>query len=82
MNKIVITVPEEADGTRADKFLAEAIDHLTRSALQKLIFKIRVTLKMQFRRPLQELRNIYTKLMKRTKSEPKALCSLFAETFL
>ena len=37
MNKIVITVPEEADGARADKFLAEAIDHLTRSALQKLI---------------------------------------------
>ena len=37
MNKIVITVPEEADGTRADKFLAEEIDHLTRSALQKLI---------------------------------------------
>lgn len=37
MNKIVITVPEDADGTRADKFLAESIDHLTRSALQKLI---------------------------------------------
>ena len=37
MNKIVITVPEDADGARADKFLAEAIDHLTRSALQKLI---------------------------------------------
>ncbi len=37
MNKIVITVPEEADGARIDKFLAEAIDHLTRSALQKLI---------------------------------------------
>ena len=37
MNKIVITVPEEFDGTRADKFLAESIDHLTRSALQKLI---------------------------------------------
>ena len=37
MNKIVITVPEEFDGTRADKVLAEAIDHLTRSALQKLI---------------------------------------------
>ena len=37
MNKIVITVPEEFDSTRADKFLAEAIDHLTRSALQKLI---------------------------------------------
>ncbi len=37
MNKIVVTVPEEADGIRADKFLAEAIDHLTRSALQKLI---------------------------------------------
>lgn len=37
MNKIVITVPEEFDGSRADKFLAEAIDHLTRSALQKLI---------------------------------------------
>ena len=37
MNKIVITVPEEADGARADKILAEAIDHLTRSALQKLI---------------------------------------------
>lgn len=37
MNKIVVTVPEESDGTRADKFLAEAIDHLTRSALQKLI---------------------------------------------
>lgn len=37
MNKIVITVPEEADGARVDKFLAEAIDYLTRSALQKLI---------------------------------------------
>ncbi|MBP1569112.1 MAG: RluA family pseudouridine synthase [Oscillospiraceae bacterium] len=37
MNKIIVTVPEEFDGTRADKFLAEAIDHLTRSALQKLI---------------------------------------------
>ena len=37
MNKIVITVPEEFDGARADKFLAEAIDHLTRSALQKII---------------------------------------------
>ena len=37
MNKIVITVPEDSDGARADKFLAEAIDHLTRSALQKLI---------------------------------------------
>ena len=37
MNKIVITVPEEADGARADKFLADAIDYLTRSALQKLI---------------------------------------------
>ncbi|MBQ5322228.1 MAG: RNA pseudouridine synthase, partial [Oscillospiraceae bacterium] len=33
----MVTVPEEFDGTRADKFLAEAIDHLTRSALQKLI---------------------------------------------
>lgn len=37
MNKIVITVPEEAEGTRADKFLSESIDYLTRSALQKLI---------------------------------------------
>ena len=37
MIKIVITVPEEADGARADKFLADAIDYLTRSALQKLI---------------------------------------------
>ncbi len=37
MNKIVITVPEEGEGARADKFLAESIDHLTRSALQKLI---------------------------------------------
>ena len=37
MNKIVITVPEDSDGIRIDKFLAEAIDHLTRSALQKLI---------------------------------------------
>ncbi len=37
MNKIVITVPEDGDGARADKFLAENIDHLTRSALQKLI---------------------------------------------
>ena len=37
MNKIVITVPEEADGARADKFLADSIDYLTRSALQKLI---------------------------------------------
>ena len=37
MNKIVVTVPEEAEGTRVDKFLAESIDYLTRSALQKLI---------------------------------------------
>ena len=37
MNKIVITVPEEADGARLDKFLAESIDYLTRSALQKVI---------------------------------------------
>lgn len=37
MNKIVVTVPEDSDNLRADKFLAEAIDHLTRSALQKLI---------------------------------------------
>ena len=37
MNKIVITVPEDSDGMRIDKFLAEAIDYLTRSALQKLI---------------------------------------------
>lgn len=37
MNKIVVSVPEEFDDIRADKFLSEAIDHLTRSALQKLI---------------------------------------------
>lgn len=37
MNKIVISVPEEYDGIRIDKFLAESIDYLTRSALQKLI---------------------------------------------
>ncbi len=37
MNKIVVTVPEEFDDIRVDKFLSEAIDHLTRSALQKLI---------------------------------------------
>ncbi len=37
MNKIILTVTEESEGMRADKFLAENIDHLTRSALQKLI---------------------------------------------
>ena len=37
MNKIVITVSEEAEGMRLDKFLAESIDYLTRSALQKVI---------------------------------------------
>ncbi len=37
MNKIVVSVPEEYDGIRIDKFLAENIDYLTRSALQKLI---------------------------------------------
>ena len=37
MNKIVISVPEEYDGIRIDKFLAENIDYLSRSALQKLI---------------------------------------------
>ena len=30
MNKIVITVPEEAEGARLDKFLSESIDYLTR----------------------------------------------------
>ena len=37
MNKIVITVSEEAEGMRLDKFLSESIDYLTRSALQKVI---------------------------------------------
>lgn len=37
MNKIVITVPEDAEGLRIDKFLSDAIDYLTRSSLQKLI---------------------------------------------
>lgn len=37
MNKIVLTVPEEWEGMRVDKFLAENIDYLTRSALQKII---------------------------------------------
>ena len=37
MNKIVLSVPEEADGIRLDKFLADSVDYLTRSALQKMI---------------------------------------------
>ena len=37
MNKIVLSVPEEADGVRLDRFLADSVDYLTRSALQKLI---------------------------------------------
>lgn len=37
MNKIVVSVSEENEGERADKFLADNIDMLTRSALQKLI---------------------------------------------
>lgn len=44
MNKIVITVPEEAEGARLDKFLAESIDYLTRSALQKVIASGGVTI--------------------------------------
>ncbi len=37
MNEIIVTVPEEHDGIRIDKFLSESIDYLTRSAIQKLI---------------------------------------------
>lgn len=37
MNKIVLSVPEEAEGVRLDRFLADSVDYLTRSALQKLI---------------------------------------------
>ncbi len=37
MNRIVLTVPDKAEGARVDKFLTENIDHFTRSALQKLI---------------------------------------------
>lgn len=37
MNKIVLTVDEDSDGIRADKFLTENIDYLTRSAIQKII---------------------------------------------
>lgn len=37
MNEIIVTVPEEYDGIRIDKFLSESIDYLTRSAIQKLI---------------------------------------------
>ena len=44
MNKIVITVPEEAEGARLDKFLAKSIDYLTRSALQRVIASGGVTI--------------------------------------
>lgn len=44
MNKIVLSVPEEADGVRLDKFLSDNIDCLTRSALQKLIVSGNVTM--------------------------------------
>ncbi len=44
MNKIVLSVPEEADGVRLDKFLSDNIDYLTRSALQKLIVSGNVTM--------------------------------------
>ncbi|HPR39457.1 MAG TPA: RluA family pseudouridine synthase [Oscillospiraceae bacterium] len=37
MNKIVLTVPEESDGERADRFLSDNIDYMSRSAVQKLI---------------------------------------------
>ncbi|HNW05192.1 MAG TPA: RluA family pseudouridine synthase [Oscillospiraceae bacterium] len=37
MDKIVLTVPEEFDGERADRFLSDSIDYLSRSAVQKLI---------------------------------------------
>lgn len=43
MNNIVIPVGEENDGERADKFLAESIDFLTRSALQKLFSEGNIT---------------------------------------
>lgn len=45
MNEIVVTVPEEFDGVRVDKFLSESIDYLTRSALQKLILSGNVKIK-------------------------------------
>lgn len=45
MNEIVVTVPEEFDGIRVDKFLSESIDYLTRSALQKLILSGNVKIK-------------------------------------
>lgn len=44
MNKIVLSVLEEADGVRLDKFLSDNIDYLTRSALQKLIVSGNVTM--------------------------------------
>lgn len=37
MDKIVLTVPEEYDGERADRFLSDNIDYMSRSAVQKLI---------------------------------------------
>lgn len=37
MNEIRLTVPEEYSGVRIDKYLAEAVETLTRSAVQKLI---------------------------------------------
>ncbi len=37
MNRVVLTVPDEAEGERADQFLSESIDYMTRSAVAKLI---------------------------------------------
>ena len=37
MNDIILTVPENADNIRIDKFVTENADSLTRSAVQKLI---------------------------------------------
>ncbi len=37
MDKIVLAVPEEYDGERADRFLSDSIDYMSRSAIQKLI---------------------------------------------
>jgi len=37
MDRVVLTVAEEADGERADQFLAENVDYMTRSAVARLL---------------------------------------------
>ena len=48
MNDIILTVPENADNIRIDKFITENADNLTRSAVQKLIEDNNITVNGTF----------------------------------